>query len=55
MEIESEGTEKPNIHVLRRHKTPRVTRDWVVITSPRQRKTSMRQMFDIVFQCHIET
>ena len=35
-EIESEGTEKSNIHVSRRHKTP--ARDWVVSTTPRQQR-----------------
>ena len=43
------GTEKSNIYVLRQHKTPRVARDWVVSTIPRQRNTSMRQMFDFSF------
>ena len=53
--IESEGTEKSNIHVLRRHNTRRVARDWVVSTSPRQRKNSRRQILYIVFECHLET
>ena len=54
-DIESERPEKSSIYFLRRQKTPRVARDWLVSNIPRQRKFFMGQLLHTVFQCHVGT